>query len=318
MPLYPPIEPHQQGFLETADGQRIYWEVSGNPFGKPAVVLHGGPGSGAVPRWRQYFDPACYRIVLFDQRGCGRSTPPASEHATSLATNTTHHLVADIEALRELLAIDQWLVFGGSWGTTLALAYAEAHPSRVSGMVLFSVTNTTRREVEWVTQDVRRIFPAEWERFASAVPPGLRDLRPVDAYARLLNDESPAVREQAAIDWCTWEDAHVSVLPGHQPDPRYLDPVFRLGFARLVTHYWSNHAFLEEGALLRDVDRIAHIPALLAHGRMDVSSPLDVAYDLAQRWPSAELVIVDDAGHGAGYPSLRETIIAATDRFAVR
>lgn len=184
-------------------------------------------------------------------------------------------------------------------------------------MVLFSITNTTRREVEWVTQDMRRLFPAEWDAFADAIPQHLRHMRLVDAYARLLNDDSPAIRELAAIAWCAWEDTHVSIFPGRQPDPRYLDPAFRLGFARLVTHYWSNHAFLEDGILLRNIDRIAHIPALLAHGRMDVSSPSDIAYDLAQRWPAANLVIVDDAAHGAGYPGLRETILDATDRFAL-
>src|SRR6266516_7408202 len=200
--LYPEIEPYEQGFFEVGDGNSIYWEACGNPAGKPAVVLHGGPGSGATPGWRRCFDPARYRIVLFDQRGCGRSIPHASEPDIDLRTNTTHHLVADIELLREHLDIDRWLILGGSWGTTLGLAYAERHPASVSEIVFFSVTNTTRAEVEWITRHMRRFFPAQWERFRDGAG---TDENLAAAYHRLLHDPDPAVRERAAIDWCAWE-----------------------------------------------------------------------------------------------------------------
>lgn len=316
--LYPSIEPYDSGRLDVGDGNLIYWEMSGNVRGKPAVVLHGGPGSGCSPHWRRYFDPAAYRIVLFDQRGCGRSTPDAADPSTDLTANTTHHLIADIERLRESLGIERWLVFGGSWGTTLGLAYAERYPSRVSELVLFSVTNTTRREVSWVTRDVGRLFPEQWQRFRSGVPAAERDGSLVDAYARLLASPDPAVREQAARDWCTWEDAHVAIDPDARPDPRYEDPVFRMRFARLVTHYWRHAAWLDEGELLRNATKLAGIPGVLVHGRLDVSGPPDVAWELAQVWRDTELVLIDRAGHGSGYPGMTEALLAATDRFARR
>jgi proline iminopeptidase len=210
--LYPEIKPHQQGMLAVGDGNLLYWEVCGNPAGKPAVMLHGGPGSGCVSGWRRFFNPAKYRIVLFDQRGCGRSTPHASDPAVDLAANTTQNLIADIECVREHLEIERWLVVGGSWGSTLALAYAEHLPERVSEMVLFSVVTTSQREVRWVTRDVGRYFPAEWARFQLGAPAEDRDGDLVAAYYRLLHDPDPIVREKAAGDWCRWEDAHVAVL----------------------------------------------------------------------------------------------------------
>lgn len=311
--LYPETEPHDHGMLAAGDGQLIYWEVCGNPEGKPAVVLHGGPGSGCGPRWRRYFDPAVYRVVLFDQRGCGRSRPHASDPVIDLSANTTDHLIADIELLRRHLDIDRWLVLGASWGSTLGLAYAERHPDRVSELVLFAVVTTTRREVEWITRDVGRIFPAQWARFRDGVPAADRDGSLVDAYSRLLHDSDPAVRERAARDWCTWEDAHVKVRGDQPPDPRYADRAFRLCFARMVTHYWRHAGFVEEGALLRDAGRLAGIPGVLIHGRLDVSSPLDVPWELSQAWPDGELVVVDDAGHGGG--GIPEEVVRATDRF---
>ncbi|MFI7015427.1 prolyl aminopeptidase [Streptomyces sp. NPDC050164] len=316
--LYPPIEPYEHGMLDVGDGNRVYWESCGNPAGKPALVLHGGPGSGAGPFWRRLFDPAAYRIVLFDQRGCGRSTPDAADPRTSLDANTTPHLIADIELLRRHLGIGEWLVIGGSWGVTLALAYAEQHPGRVSELVLFSVTNTTRREVEWVTRDMGRIFPEEWARFRDAVPEGERDGSLVEAYARMLADPDPAVRERAAREWCRWEDVHVSTHPGHKPDPRYEDPHFRLRFARLVTHYWRHAGFLEDGALLRDAGKLAGVPGVLVHGRMDISGPPDVAWRLARVWPDAELVLIGEEGHGLSGDALTEAVLAATDRFRFR
>jgi proline iminopeptidase len=313
--LYPEIEPYDQGLLDVGDDHRIYWEACGEPGGKPAVVLHGGPGSGCTPWWRRLFDPQAYRVVLFDQRGCGRSTPHAGAATVALAANTTHDLVADVERLRRHLGIKRWLVLGGSWGSTLGLAYAQAHSDVVSEMVLFSVVTTTRREVEWVTRDAGRFFPAEWVRFRNGVPAHERDGDLVAAYSRLLLDTNPAVHHKAARDWCAWEGAHVRIRPGDPPDPRYDDPVFRLCFARLVTHYWRHAAWLEDDALLRGVDRLAGIPGVLVHGRLDVSSPLDVPWRLARAWNGSELVIVDDQGHGGG-PGITEAVVSATQRFA--
>lgn len=314
--MYPEIEPYAHGMLDAGDGHLGYWEVCGNPDGKPAVVLHGGPGSGCRPGWRRFFDPDRYRVVLFDQRGCGRSRPHASDPGTDLSTNTTSHLVADMEQLRRHLGIEQWLLLGASWGSTLGLAYAERHPERVSEIVLVAVTSGRRREIDWITQDVGRIFPAEWARFRAGVPEAERDGRLVEAYHRLLNHPDPAVRDQAARDWCAWEDAHVSLAPDHRPNPRYDDPVFRMAFVRLATHYWSNDCFLEDGVLLREAGRLAGIPGVMIHGRLDVSGPLETAWELAQAWPDSELVVVGDAGHSSA--SMTGVILAATNRFATR
>jgi proline iminopeptidase len=313
---YPEIEPYDHGMLDVGDGQLLYWETCGNPAGKPAVVLHGGPGSGCTPGARRYFDPTAYRIVLFDQRGCGRSRPHASDPAVNLSTNTTQHLLADLEALRRHLGIEGWLLYGGSWGSTLALAYAQQHPERVTQIVLVGITVGDRRDIEWITRDVGRLFPEAWARFRLGVPPAERDGSLVEAYSRLLNDPEAAVREKAARDWCAWEDAHVSVRPDHVPNPRYDDPVFRMCFARLVTHYWRHAVWLEDGVILREAGRLAGIPGVMVHGRLDVSSPLDVAWELAQAWPGSELHVVDEAGHSAGDPGMTEILVAATDRFA--
>jgi proline iminopeptidase len=311
---YPEIEPYEHGMLDVGDGNLVYWETCGNPDGKPAVVVHGGPGTGCGPGLRRFFDPAAYRIVLFDQRGCGRSTPDAGDATTDLSTNTTSHLTADMELLRERLGIDRWLLFGGSWGSTLGLAYAERHPERVSEIVLVAVTSGRRREIDWITQDMGRIFPEEWARFRDGVPPAVPDRRLVEAYYRLLTDPDPAVREKAARDWCDWEDAHPSLAPDHRPSLRYEDPAFRMRFARLVTHYWSHDCFLEDGIVLREAGRLAGIPGVLVHGRYDVSGPLDTAWELSRAWPDAELIVVSDAGHFS--ERMTEHLIAATDRFA--
>lgn len=312
MPQYPLVEPSDQGMLDVGDGHHIYWEQCGNPAGRPAVVLHGGPGSAATPGWRQCFDPSAYRIVLFDQRGCGRSTPHAGAPTADLSTNTTHHLIADIELLRTHLAIDRWLVLGGSWGATLALAYAQRHPSRVSAMILFSVTNTTQTEVEWITVHMRRFFPLQWAEFSAAAG---SETCLTAAYSRLLHDPDPAVRDRAARAWCAWESTHVAISGEPTLDSRFEDPIFRLGFARLVTHYWSHTAWLEDGELLRNAGRLTGIPGVLVHGRLDLSSPPDVQILLAQAWPDASLILIDDAGHGAGHPGVSHAIITATDRF---
>jgi len=313
---YPEIEPHEQGMLDVGDGQRIYWEVSGNPDGKPAVFLHGGPGSGSRPGQRRWFDPAAYRIVQFDQRGCGRSTPSASDPATDLTTNTTHHLVRDMEALREHLGIDRWLVAGASWGVTLALAYAERHPERVTEMLLVSVTASRRSDVHWIAHEAGRFLPEEWARFRAGVPEGARDDL-VAAYDRLLNHQpDDAVREQAARDWTDWEDALIS-LEDDEPSPpsqpsRFADAAFRMTFARLVTHYFSHAGFLEEDEVLRNVHGLHGIPAVLVHGRFDIQGPADVAWQLAQAWPDAELHFVR-TGHSGG-DEMMDRVIEATDR----
>ncbi len=312
--LYPPIEPYEHGMFDVGDGNAIYWEMCGNPNGKPAVVLHGGPGSGCTPTHRRYFDPAAYRVVLFDQRNCGRSTPHASDPGTSLVSNTTQHLLADIEQLREHLGIDRWLVWGGSWGATLAQAYAEEHPERVSQVVLAAVTSTRGHEIEWLYHGVGRYFPEQWERFRDGVPPSERNGNLVEAYAHLLEHPDAAVREKAARDWCDWEDAVVALDPKAGPNPRYSDSRFRMAFARIVTHYFRHKAWLEDGQLLRDAGKLAGIPAALIHGRMDLGGPLQGAWELWKAWPGSELIIVN-SGHSASDPGMPEAIVAATNRF---
>ena len=314
--LYPPIEPYDHGRLDVGGGHQIYWEAYGNPAGKPAVVLHGGPGSGCTPGARRYFDPRAYRIILFDQRGAGRSTPHASSPGIDLSTNTTAHLLADIEQLRVHLGIERWLVFGGSWGSTLALAYAERHAHCVTGMVLVSIATTTPAEIDWITRGAGMFFPEAWARFQAGVPKSDRGGRLVDAYHRLLMHPDPAVHERAARDWCDWEMALVAVHPNHTPSPRYESPSFRLGFARLVTHYWRHDAWLEDGSLLRDAGRLADIPGVLIHGRLDLGGPLVTPWRLSRAWPGSELVIFGDAGHDARDPGMAESIVTATSRFA--
>lgn len=313
---YPPIEPYESGMLDVGDGHQVYWEVCGNPDGKPAVHLHGGPGAGSTPGARRYFNPDTYRIVLFDQRGAGRSRPLASDVDAELATNTTQHLVADMEVLRHYLGIERWTVLGVSWGATLAQAYAHVHRDQVDAIVLALVTTTSRREVQWITEEMGRVFPSEWDRFTRFVPERLRHLPLVDRYAELLFDANPEIVEQAAIEWCRWEDTHVSLVPGYEPNPRYEDPEFRLRFARLVTHYWRHAAFLEEDQLLRDAARLNGIPGVLIHGRYDVSSPLEIAWRLSQGWTTSRLEVIGDMGHGGG--SFTSAVVDALDELAAR
>jgi proline iminopeptidase len=313
--LYLPIEPYAHGLMDVGDGHRVYWEECGNPAGKPALVIHGGPGSGATAGWRRYFDPGRYRIILFDQRGCGRSTPHAADTLAALEANTTAHLLADIEQLRELRGVKRWLLFGGSWGVTLGLVYAEAHPDRVSEAIFFSVTAGTRRELDWITRQAGRFFPEAWERFRDGVPAADRDGDLAEAYARLLASPDPAICEQAARDWCAWEAAHVAIRPGQKPPARYENPRFRLGFARMVTHYWRHGCWMDGVDLIGGAPKLANIPAVLAHGRMDVSGPPDIAWQLSRAWPGSKLTLLDAAGHGAGEPGMTEVLVAATDAF---
>jgi proline iminopeptidase len=313
--MLPNIEPFERGMLAVGDSQEIYWECSGNANGRPAVYLHGGPGSGCLPQNRRYFDPAIYKIILTDQRGCGRSRPHVGE-ISDLTVNTTAHLIGDLERLREHLRIDRWTVLGGSWGTTLGLAYAQAFPGRVAAMVLTCVTTTSRREVEWITHDVGCIFPEQWERFASVGSYDRnRGIDLVDSYAALVFSADATVRERAAREWCAWEDTHVSLTPGYAPSRRFEDPAFRLLFTRLVTHYWRHAAFLTEEQLIRNAPLLNDIPGVLLHGRYDISSPLETAWRLHQAWRGSELHIVDDAGHGGG--TMSESVAAAMNRIAL-
>ena len=313
--LYPPIEPYDGGMLDVGEGNLIAWEVSGAPDGKPAVVLHGGPGQGCAPNMRRAFDPRRYRIILFDQRGCGRSTPHASDLATEMRFNTTEHLISDMEALRAHLGVERWLLAGGSWGSTLALAYALRFPARVSEIVLNGVTTSRRSEASWLYGGVARFFPEAWGRFRGHVPEG-RDDDVVAAYADRMDDPDPDVRLAAARAWCAWEDAVLSLEPRDAGSLlANLPPADMLAFVRICAHYVRHDAWLEEGALIREARRLAGIPGVLIHGRRDLSCPVETACALAAAWPGAELVIVEDAGHLAT-PSKRAALLDALDAFA--
>ena len=313
---YPPIEPYDQGMLDVGDGNLVYWEVCGNPNGKPALVVHGGPGSGCGPGTRRHFDPERYRVVLFDQRGCGRSTPHASDPATDMSVNTTQHLLADMERLREHLGIERWLLFGGSWGSTLILAYAEQHPDRVSRIVIPSVTMSRRSEIDWLYRGVGRFFPEEWERFRAGVPEAERDGDLLASYARLMEDPEADARGKAAADWLAWEDAVISQEPHGTPNAySSRPPAEQLAFVRICAHYFSHAAWLEENALLHGANRLAGIPGVLIHGRLDLGSPLRTAWELARVWPDARLVVIDDSGH-TGSETMENEVRDALDRFA--
>lgn len=316
--LHPPIEPDAHGRLDVGDGHRVYWETCGDPGAAPALVLHGGPGSGCTPWHRRLFDPRAHRVVLFDQRSCGRSTPHASEPRVDLSCNTTSHLIADIERLRDHLAIERWLLLGGSWGSTLALAYAERHPERVSGMILFGVTAGAHEEFDRLFRGgLAARFPDAWARLLAGLPPADRDVDVVAAYSRRLFDPDPAVCARAARAWCLWESATPVWPPTEALLPRFRDPAYALAFARIVTHYAQHYAWLEDGALLRHAGALADVPAILINGRHDVQA-MGTAEALRDAWPRAELRIVDDAGHAADHPSITRELLRATDRLAAR
>lgn len=298
--------------LEVGDGHQVYWETWGDPSGVPVVFVHGGPGGECVPGHREHFDPDRYHVVFFDQRGCGRSRPLAGAPDADLSANTTHHLIRDMEMIREHVGIERWAIYGLSWGTTLGLAYAEAHPNRVIGVMLGLVGLTTKREVAWITEGVARIFAPEWERFAAFVPAELADLPLVDAYARLLFDPDPEMCAAAANEWCRWEDTHMGLAPGAGPRLQNEGSAYKLQFARLVTHYWSNGAFLGETELIDNAPRLQGIPGVLVHGRYDVSSPIETPWRLTRAWNASELVVVDDAGHGGG--SLMDAFAAGIEK----
>lgn len=304
--LYPVIEPYDTGTLEVGDGHRLYYEQSGTPDGKPALVLHGGPGSGSTPSARREFNPRSWRTILFDQRGCGRSTPHASMPAADLSTNTTPHLIADIERLRTALGIEQWLVRGSSWGSVLALAYAQQHPERVCAMVLAGVGSGRRVETDLMTRGIGRLFPDAWTRFRDMVPPAERAGNLAAAYSRLLFHRDDKIREQAARAWCEWESAMLPTARG--PHSRYDDPGFRLGFARLVTHYWSNACWLTEGQLLQNAGRLAGIPGVIIQGRLDLTNLAGTPWELAAAWPGSTLVIIEGSGHEGGAEATRALV----------
>jgi proline iminopeptidase len=314
---YPVTEPFDSGVLETGSGHRVWWERAGNPGGKPAVVLHGGPGSGVQPWWRTYFDPGRYSVTLFDQRGCGRSRPLASEPGIDLSTITTQRLIDDIEALRKLHGVDRWLVFGGSWGSTLALAYAVEHPSRVSELVLWGVVTTTRLEVDWLTWSMGEIYPEAFAQLLELVPGLKRGDNLPAAYNRLLMSHDADLQDRAARSWCAWEDRLATLYGPPKPSPRYADATFRLGFARLVTHFFGQHAFLPPDGISGRLDRIADIPAVFVRGRLDIASPLGVIWRLTQQLPLATLHVVEDEDHG-GASVTDELLVQATDNFAER
>jgi proline iminopeptidase len=315
---HPPIEPYDQGMLDTGDGNHVYWEVCGNPEGKPAVAVHGGPGSGNSTGVRRNFDPERYRIVVFDQRNCGRSRPHASDPDVDMSLNTTDHLIADMERLREHLGIEKWLMYGGSWGSTLILAYAERYPERVSEIVIASVTVTRRVDTDWLYRGVGQYFPEAWDRFRKALPKEDQDGDLVEAYRKLMENPDPAVRSKAAVDWLAWEDAVISMESNGSPGA-YSDrvPDAQLAFVRICSHYFANGAFLEEGALFRDAGRLAGIPGVLIHGRHDLGGPVGVAWELAQLWPDARLVVIEDSGH-TGSDTMGNEIRNALDGFAGR
>jgi proline iminopeptidase len=306
---FAPIEPFKTGYLQVSDGNLIYWEASGNSCGVPVLYLHGGPGGGIGGGYRRHFDPEKFLIVSFEQRGCGRSRPLATEAEANLSSNTTQKLIQDIEALRQHLQIKRWLLYGASWGTTLALAYAQTHPPQISGLILAAVTTTTAQEVDWITVQMRHIFPREWDRFAEAVVKK-PDERLVDAYYRAITDPDEEIRFQTAKAWCAWEDVHVSLDPHFAPNPRYQDPGFRLLFATLVIHYWKHSAFIPEQEILRNIPRIAHLPCILIHGKLDVSSPLEIPWRLHLAWPGSELIICGE-GHGGATMAQEVTRAAA-------
>ncbi len=310
--LYPPVEANRTGMLRVSEVHEIYWEESGNPAGKPVVFLHGGPGGGSDPKARRFFHPGKYRIVAFDQRGCGKSTPYAC-----LEANTTWDLVADIETLREHLGIARWQVFGGSWGSTLALAYAQKHPDRVTELVLRGIFLLRRQEIEWFYQKgASTLFPDAWEPYLAHIPAAERGDLPA-AYQRRLTSDDPAVRIAAAKVWSRWEGATSKLLPDTAFADHFEEDEFALAFARIESHYFSNRGFLEcDDQLLRDVRKIRHLPAVIVQGRYDVVCPMDSAWALHRAWPEADFIISPDAGHSAWEPANSRALVAATDRFA--
>jgi len=319
--VYPEIEPYACGHLDVGDGQRIYWEECGNPAGKPAVFLHGGPGGGLTPAVRRLFDPDRYRVVLLDQRGCGRSTPHASEPGADLASNTTWHLVDDLERLRVDRGIERWLVFGGSWGSALALAYAEEHPQRVTELVLRGIFTLRRSELDfYYNGGAGQLFPERYEMFLA--PLGGRSFSgdAIAAYHELLFDPDPAVHGPAGVAWTSWEAATITLEPDAQLIAAFSEPAYALAFARIENHYFIHRGWFStdehgQGQLIARASELGGIPGVIVQGRYDVATPAVTAYELHRAWPQAEFTIAPAAGHAFSEPGITAALLAATDRF---
>ncbi|HET8569634.1 MAG TPA: alpha/beta fold hydrolase [Candidatus Limnocylindria bacterium] len=310
--LYSPPEPHDAGMLDLGGGALMHWEVSGAKAGRPAVVFHGGPGSGLSASLRRVFDPTAYRVAQFDQRGCGRSAPHASDPRTDLSTNDTRHLIADAERLRAHLRVERWLVLGGSWGSTLALAYAEAHPERVTGLVLFGVTTGRHSEWDWTFRGgIARFYPEQWARLRSAVGAEGDDV--LGACERLVASADAAERRRAAEAWCRWESAIARWPPRDGLAPRFRDEAYAVAFTRLVMRYARAYGFIEDGALLQGAHALARTPGIIVSGGLDLQAPPENAWHLKRAWPGADLVTVDAAGHAPG-PAVLGALVDATDR----
>ncbi len=309
--FYPEIEPFETGFLDVGDGHTIYWERVGTRGAKPAVFLHGGPGGGTSPLQRRLFDPKLYDVLLFDQRGCGKSTPHAG-----LDANTTWHLVADTERLREMTGVDKWLVFGGSWGSTLALAYAETHPEHVSELVLRGIYTLTSAELEWYYQfGVSEMFPDKWERFQAPIPEDERhDM--MGAYRRYLTGTDRKKQLECAIAWSTWEGGTITLLPNPDYEAHFGEDDYAIAFARIENHFFVHAGWMDEGQLLRDAHKLKDIPGVIVHGRYDMPCPAKYAWQLHKAWPKADFHLIEGAGHAYLEPGILDQLIRATDRFA--
>lgn len=303
------------GLLDVGDGNRMYWEARGNPDGRTVLIVHGGPGGGRSRSAHKTLDHNVFHIVSFDQRGCGDSVPSAADPSTDMTVNTTEHLLADMEKPRGHLGVQRWLLYGGSWASTLILAYAQRHPERVTGIILIGVTMTRPREIDWLYHGLRLLLPQQWEQFRAGVPEQFRDGNLVEAYRLRMEHPDPAVRARAADAWCAWEDAAIAHETQGSPGQYSAHPdTAKLAFVRICTHYFAHHAWLEDGQLLRGARRLGGIPGILIHGRLDLSAPLLTAWELNQAWPDSELVIIEDSGH-TGSPSMRTALQRAASRF---
>jgi len=310
--LYPPLEPHLSGMLRVSDLHDIYYEVSGAVNGKPVIVCHGGPGGGSTPSMRRYFDPEKYKIILFDQRGCSRSTPHAC-----LEDNTTWTLIEDMEALRALLGLEQWQVFGGSWGSTLALAYAQAHPTRVTEIVLRGIFTLRRKELLWFYQEgTSWLFPDAWEDYLAPIPQAERGDMIAAYHKRLIGDDK-AEQIRAAKAWSLWEGGTISLLPSEERMQSFSSDAFAIAFARIECHYFINGGFFEsDDQIIKNVEKIRHIPGVIVQGRYDAVTPMKTAWDLHRAWPEADLQIIQDAGHAASEPGIIDALVRTTNKFA--
>lgn len=309
--LYPEIEPHGQGRLPLDEIHTMYWEESGNPAGIPVIFLHGGPGAGSTPTHRRFFDPAYYRIVIYDQRGAGRSTPLGE-----IRENTTPHLINDLELLRQHLEIDRWLVFGGSWGSTLAIAYGEAHPEHCLGFILRGIFLCRKQEIDWFLYGLRNLFPEAWRVLVAPLSIDERNDILAAYYQRLMSPD-PAIHLPAARTWSTYEGSCSTLLPNPATISYFASDTVALGLARMEAHYFSHNIFLPENALLKNVHKLHNIPATIVQGRYDAVCPIISADDLHQAWPQAEYIIIDDAGHSAWEPGIQSALVRATDQFKI-